>query len=165
MQPIAILYEHPEWFKPLFAELDHLGVPYLPLQATEHNYDPDEREVPYSLVVNRMSPSAWTRGHRHAIFHTLRYLEHLDAIRANYREIAAFLGAAAETDRAPGVIGVVKADAYGHGAVQVAVTTGAPVRGPVMTRGQTYAHTFSAPGVYDYMCGLHPSMKGQVEVK
>ena len=26
-------------------------------------FDPDARESPYSLVVNRMSPSAWTRGH------------------------------------------------------------------------------------------------------
>ena len=24
---------------------------------------------------------------------------------------------------------------------------------------------FSAAGTYDYICGLHPAMKGQVEVK
>jgi plastocyanin len=34
-----------------------------------------------------------------------------------------------------------------------------------MTRGQSYAHTFATPGLYDYICGLHPAMKGQVEVK
>ncbi len=77
-QPIAILYEHPEWFRPLFAQLDRRGVSYVALNAVDHVYDPDDRKVPYSLVVNRMSPSAWTRGHREAIFHTLRYLEHLD---------------------------------------------------------------------------------------
>ena len=82
MKPIAVLYEHPEWFKPLFAELDRLGAPYVPVHAAEHVYDPDERDIGYSLVVNRMSPSAWTRGHRAAIFHTLRYLEHLDDIGA-----------------------------------------------------------------------------------
>ena len=82
MKPIAILYEHPEWFKPLFAELDRMGVSYVALHAAEHVYDPDEREAPYSLVVNRMSPSAWMRGQREAIFHTLRYLEYLDAIDA-----------------------------------------------------------------------------------
>jgi len=82
MKPIAILYEHPEWFKPLFAELDRLGAPYVPIHAAEHVYDPDAREMPYSLVVNRMSPSAWMRGQREAIFHSLRYLEHLDAIGA-----------------------------------------------------------------------------------
>ena len=82
MKPIAILYEHPEWFKPLFAALDRLGAPYAALQASDNVFDPDERDVSYSLVVNRMSPSAWTRGGRAAIFHTLRYLEHLDDIDA-----------------------------------------------------------------------------------
>jgi hypothetical protein len=82
MQPIAILHEHPEWFKPLFAELDRRGIPYFPLHAADHAYDPDARDVPYSLVVNRMSPSAWMRGHPEAIFHTLRYLEHLDDLGA-----------------------------------------------------------------------------------
>jgi plastocyanin len=48
---------------------------------------------------------------------------------------------------------------------QVTVTTGTPSRGPVMTKGQSYTRAFSAPGVYDYICGLHPSMKGRVEVK
>ncbi|HXG05163.1 MAG TPA: cytochrome P460 family protein [Candidatus Binatia bacterium] len=48
---------------------------------------------------------------------------------------------------------------------QITVTTGGEARGPVLTRGQRYAHTFTAPGVYDYICGLHPAMKGQVEVK
>src|SRR5918996_905779 len=81
-QPIAILYEHPEWFKPLFAELDRRGVPYVALHAAEHVYDPDEREAGFGLVVNRMSPSAWMRGHTEAIFHTLRYLEHLDELGA-----------------------------------------------------------------------------------
>lgn len=82
MKPIAILYEHPEWFKPLFAELDRLGAPYLALHAADLVFDPDETEAPYGLVVNRMSPSAWMRGQRDAIFHTLRYLEHLDTVGA-----------------------------------------------------------------------------------
>ncbi|HUH17553.1 MAG TPA: hypothetical protein VMM85_06370 [Methylomirabilota bacterium] len=82
MKPIAILFEHPEWFKPLFAELDRLGAPYEALHAADHVFDPGATEAPYSLVVNRMSPSAWMRGQRDAIFHTLRYLEHLDEIGA-----------------------------------------------------------------------------------
>lgn len=48
---------------------------------------------------------------------------------------------------------------------QVTITTGSAVRGPVMTRGQAYTHAFPTPGVYDYICGLHPQMKGQVEVR
>lgn len=82
-KPIAILYEHPEWFKPLFAALDRRGADYVHLDATKLTWDPAERESPYSLVVNRMSPSAWKRGNTHAIFSTLAYLEHLDRIGAN----------------------------------------------------------------------------------
>lgn len=82
MRPIAILYEHPEWFKPLFAELDRHGAPYVALHAAEHAFDPAERVSRYGLVVNRMSPSAWMRGHGDEIFHSLRYLEYLDAIGA-----------------------------------------------------------------------------------
>jgi hypothetical protein len=83
MKPVGVLYEHPEWFRPLFAELDRRGVPHEPIHAESLAFDPDARESPYSLVVNRMSPSAWTRGHAAAIFHSLDYLAWLDAIGAN----------------------------------------------------------------------------------
>ncbi|MBI2456493.1 MAG: hypothetical protein HYV46_10230 [candidate division NC10 bacterium] len=82
-QRLAIFYEHPEWFKPLFAELDRRGVAYDRLLAHEHRFDPAERECPYALIVNRMSPSAYTRGHTQAIFYTLQYLAHLKEIGAN----------------------------------------------------------------------------------
>jgi hypothetical protein len=82
-KPIGILYEHPQWFQPLFAELDHRGVPFQRIHAARHAFDPGERASRYSLVVNRMSPSAWTRGHAQAIFHTLHYLAYLDDIGAN----------------------------------------------------------------------------------
>ena len=81
-RPVAILYEHPLWFEPLFAELDRRGVPYERLHASRLAFDPAAGESPYSLVVNRMSPSAWTRGHGGATFGTLHYLAHLDAIGA-----------------------------------------------------------------------------------
>lgn len=80
--PIAIYYEHPEWFKPLFAELERRGAPYEKLHAQRHSFDPAESETPYRLIVNRMSPSAYTRGHAHAIPYTLHYLAHLQDIGA-----------------------------------------------------------------------------------
>lgn len=83
MKPIGILYEHSQWFAPLFAELDHRGVPYERIQAAAHAYDPGARESEHSLVVNRMSPSAWTRGHAAAIFQTLHYLAWLDRVGTN----------------------------------------------------------------------------------
>jgi glutathione synthase/RimK-type ligase-like ATP-grasp enzyme len=80
---VGILYEHPEWFRPLFAELDRRGVEYEPIRADRLVFDPAEREPRHALVVNRMSPSAWTRGHAGAIFSTAHYLAHLDEIGAN----------------------------------------------------------------------------------
>jgi biotin carboxylase len=77
---IAIFYEHPEGFKPLFAELDRRGVSYDRLLAHEHQYDPAERHTPYALVVNRMSPSAYTRGRGQLTFYTLQYLAHLERL-------------------------------------------------------------------------------------
>jgi plastocyanin len=31
--------------------------------------------------------------------------------------------------------------------------------------GDTFEHTFSEPGTYDYVCTVHPGMKGSVTVK
>ncbi len=83
IRPLAIFYEHPEWFKSLFTELDRRGIAYDRLIAYEHSFDPAERTCPHSLVVNRMSPSAYTRAHAHAIFYTLQYLAYLKEIGAN----------------------------------------------------------------------------------
>lgn len=75
-RPIAVFHEHPEWFRPLFRELDRRGTPYVALHAGSHRYDPAETP-PYSLVFNRMSPSAYLRGGGSAIFYTLSWLDHL----------------------------------------------------------------------------------------
>jgi len=74
---LAIYYEHPDWFRPLFAEFDRRGVPYVKLDATRHLYDPGEKDKSYAVVFNRMSPSAYLRGHGQGIFYTLQYLNHL----------------------------------------------------------------------------------------
>ena len=78
--PIAIYYEQPHWFKPLFAELDRRGTPYVKLYAPDHFFAPEDHpEEKYSLVFNRMSPSAWNRDHGDQIFYTLSFLEHLES--------------------------------------------------------------------------------------
>jgi len=74
---VAILYEHPEWFKPLFAELDRRSIPYVPLYAGELSYDPAVRSFPYVLVLNRMSPSSYLRGHAQGIFFCRDFLRYL----------------------------------------------------------------------------------------
>src|SRR5262245_17316426 len=80
-KPIAIYHEHPDWFRPLFAELDRRGVQYVRLDPRAHWYDPAESESPYSLVFNRMSPSAYLRGGVQGMFHTLGWLSHLERLR------------------------------------------------------------------------------------
>jgi glutathione synthase/RimK-type ligase-like ATP-grasp enzyme len=79
-KPLAIFYEHPEWFKPLFKKLEERGIPHEHVLAHEHHYEPDHRDIPYSLVVNRVSPSSYLRGHTSAIFYALQYLQHLDTL-------------------------------------------------------------------------------------
>ena len=79
-RPIAVFHEHPDWFRPLFAELDRREIPYVRLDASSHRFDPSEREVPYSLVVNRASPSAYLRAHGQTTFYTLHWLRHLERI-------------------------------------------------------------------------------------
>ena len=78
IRPIGIFHEHPDWFRPLFAELERRGIPYEKIDARHHLYDPRESGQRYSLVVNRMSPSAYLRGAGQGIFHTLNYLGHLE---------------------------------------------------------------------------------------
>ena len=78
--PIAIYHEHPDWFRPLFAELDRREVAYVRLDAASHVYDPSERSVPYSLVFNRASPSAYLRGNANATFFTLHWLRHIERL-------------------------------------------------------------------------------------
>jgi hypothetical protein len=80
MKPIAIFHEHPDWFRPLFATLDRLGIPYVRLNAAAHAFDPSEREAPWSAVFNRASPSAFQRGHGGAIFYTSHWLRHLERL-------------------------------------------------------------------------------------
>ena len=96
-RPIAIYYEHPHWFGPLFAELERRGTPHTRLQAEQHRFNPADRP-PYALVFNRMSPSAWLRGHGHAVFYTHHFLGHLE--RHGVRVVNGARAFVAETSKA-----------------------------------------------------------------
>jgi len=78
VKPIAIYYEQPNWFVPLFAQMDARGVNWQKIDARYHSYDAASPEREYSLLFNRMSPSAWQRGVGHGVFYTLNYLKHLE---------------------------------------------------------------------------------------
>jgi hypothetical protein len=77
-KPIGIYYEHPDWFRPLFQQLDARGVKWVKIDPRNHSYNPGETNPPYSLVFNRMSPSAWQRDLADGIFYTANYLVHLE---------------------------------------------------------------------------------------
>jgi glutathione synthase/RimK-type ligase-like ATP-grasp enzyme len=77
---LGIYYEHPDWYRPLFEELDRRGVPYDAVHADQHRFDPSDRTPPHALVFNRMSPSAYTRGRAHLISYTSQYLAHLERL-------------------------------------------------------------------------------------
>jgi plastocyanin len=35
----------------------------------------------------------------------------------------------------------------------------------MLLKGQSHTQAFASAGTFEYMCGLHPAMKGSVEVK
>jgi plastocyanin len=38
-------------------------------------------------------------------------------------------------------------------------------RSPILLKGQSHTMGFNTPGTYEYICGLHPNMKGSIEVR
>lgn len=77
---LAILYEHPAWFRPLFAALERSGIPWLEWKAEDLAFRLDETDWP-ELVLNRMSASAAWRGHGRAQFAVRELLAVLEARR------------------------------------------------------------------------------------
>jgi len=75
MTDLAILYEHPEWFRPLFAALDRRGVDYRAL-TPDGAWDPTDRTPPAPLVFNRIAMSSFLRAGEHPIFHAVALLDH-----------------------------------------------------------------------------------------
>ena len=59
---IAVFHEHSRWNAPLFDELDRRGFKWSPIDASSSEFDPTVVDD-WDVVVNRMSPSAWIRGH------------------------------------------------------------------------------------------------------
>jgi len=72
---LALLYEHPAWFTPLFAALDRRGVDYVALRPDGH-YDPADRAPPAKVVFNRIAMSSFLRSDEHPIFHGIALLDH-----------------------------------------------------------------------------------------
>jgi len=73
---LAVLFEHPEWQKPLFRALDRRGVRYLPVDLKSAAFsDADPPLAP--LYFNQASPSAYVRGNVRAVPYALAYMRAL----------------------------------------------------------------------------------------
>ncbi len=95
---LGILYEHPDWFRPLFHELDRRGVPYRAIPVQGHHFAPGESEALPPILFNRMSPSAWLRGGAGEVFYTTEVLN--AAVRQGSRVINGPKAWAVETSKA-----------------------------------------------------------------
>jgi carbamoylphosphate synthase large subunit len=73
---LAIVYEHPEWFKPLFAALDRRGVAYQPIRFEDHGFDIAEKDAPAPLVFSRLAMSSFLRQDEHPIFYAQSLYAH-----------------------------------------------------------------------------------------
>ncbi len=78
MADLAVYYEHPQWFTPLFAALDRRGVDYTALNLQTHSFDPAEPGLPAPVVFNRLAMSSYLRQPEHAIFYTQALMAHFE---------------------------------------------------------------------------------------
>ena len=78
MQPIIISHEHPDWFKPLFLELENRKIPFKTINPTEHFFALNSPKLDFSVFFNRMSPSAYLRDGIQGTFYTQNYLSFLE---------------------------------------------------------------------------------------
>ena len=74
---LVVLFEHPEWQKPLWAALDRRGVDYARYDLKRAAFDPDL--VPDAVVYfNQASPSAYVRGNTRAVPFALSLMRSLE---------------------------------------------------------------------------------------
>lgn len=163
MNDLAILFEHPAWFAPLFAVLDRRGIDHIDLRPGG-DWNPAEATPPARIVFNRIAMSSFLRDNEHPIFLTMALLDHwrrggarvingaevlaIDASKARQLSLIASLGLAipatrvthraADVPAAAGAIGfplVVKANIGGSGAGIVRFDSAAEVRAAIADGG------------------------------
>lgn len=76
MSDLAVFYEHPKWFEPLWAALERRGVSFEAIQAAGHVYDPAGSPPPAPVVLNRIGMSSFMREPEHPIFYAQSLFAH-----------------------------------------------------------------------------------------
>ena len=82
MPQLAVFYEHPQWFEPLFRELDRRGVDWAPIRIQDHTFDPADPRPPAPAVLNRLAMSSFLRQDEHALFYSVAALGHWEGLGA-----------------------------------------------------------------------------------
>jgi glutathione synthase/RimK-type ligase-like ATP-grasp enzyme len=73
---LVVLYEHPEWQKPLFAALERRGVHFQAFNLASAAFSNTDDQLA-RLYFNQASPSAYVRGHTRAVPLALAYMRTL----------------------------------------------------------------------------------------
>nr|WP_314442980.1 alpha-L-glutamate ligase [uncultured Sphingomonas sp.] len=76
MPELALLFEHPLWFEPLFAALDRGGVEYVKIPVGDHAFDPLASSPPAPIIFNRVAMSSFLREPEHPLFYATALLDH-----------------------------------------------------------------------------------------
>lgn len=77
---LAVVYEHPEWFEPLFAVLKRRGVEFIKVPLADHVFDPSAKDAPASVVFSRVAMSSFLRDAEHPIFYAQSLFEHWERL-------------------------------------------------------------------------------------
>jgi len=93
MPDLAVFYEHPNWFAPLFAALDRHGVDWTAIPIQDHTFDPAATRAPAKVILNRLAMSSFLRQDEYALFYSQAVLDHwrgLGALVINGAEVLAY---------------------------------------------------------------------------
>ena len=82
MADLAVFYEHPQWFEPLFAALDRHGLDWTPIRIQDHTFDPADPAPPAPVILNRLAMSSFLRQEEHALFYSMAVLGHWESLGA-----------------------------------------------------------------------------------
>jgi glutathione synthase/RimK-type ligase-like ATP-grasp enzyme len=77
LHDLVVLFEHPEWQKPLFSVLDRRGIRYASFDLKRAAFDPDALPAA-PLYFNQASPSAYVRGNTRAVPLALSFMRALE---------------------------------------------------------------------------------------
>jgi Carbamoyl-phosphate synthase L chain, ATP binding domain len=79
---LAVFYEHPQWFEPLFRTLDAKGVSWRAIPIQDHVFNPADAHPPAPVILNRLAMSSFLRQSEHALFYSLAALGHWEGLGA-----------------------------------------------------------------------------------